>query len=77
VFWPRDLLPQEFPDCAIYSIAYDYLTQDKAYLDINGQENHHVLALTLKLASTPVNERAPIVFIAHGLAGINVEQVTN
>jgi hypothetical protein len=71
VFWLRDLLPKEFPHCAIYSCGHYASSSDLSHsrcwelaYDIS---NH--------LKRTPLQERAPIVFIANSTGGIILERV--
>ncbi|KAF1988741.1 hypothetical protein K402DRAFT_19116 [Aulographum hederae CBS 113979] len=69
VFWLRDLLPQEFPHCAIYSVGYG--PQDAKFTRYGNFAQH----FDQHLKSTPLDERAPTVFIAHGMGGNVLKRV--
>ena len=69
--WLQRLLSQEFLGCAIYSADYKYQDipaplVDAAYLYADVKAH---------LRSTPFDERAPIVFVAHGLDSVVVKRV--
>ena len=70
LFWLQDLLPDEFPHCAIHSVGYsepwyDLLDELKGVYDRVAEH----------LRSTPFDERAPIVFVAHSLGGVLLKHV--
>ena len=66
VFWLQDLLPEDFPHCAIYSVRHD---------DAFFCESNFRLLMEEHLKCTPLDQRSPIVFIAHSLGGAYLKHV--
>lgn len=73
MFWLQDLLPHEFPNCAIYSVGHE----DQPFEFDGPAETRDFIYQEIKshLNSTPLDERAPIVFVAHSLGGVSLKRV--
>ena len=72
MFWLQDLLPERFPDCAVYSVGNEDAHDDGPMAEWWLSETTGLLS---HLQSTPLAERTPILFIAHGFGGIYLEMV--
>ncbi|TID16913.1 hypothetical protein E2P81_ATG09471 [Venturia nashicola] len=59
VFWLRDLLPKKFPDCEICSIGWQRWPSGTNMI-ANDISEH--------MRRTPIDRKAPIVFIVHGIS---------
>jgi hypothetical protein len=60
IFWPRDLLPREFPDCEISCVAWPPDLSEDAVIKIA----HNIQQFVV---NTAPEKCAPIVFIVHSL----------
>lgn len=72
IFWIRDLLPDDLPQCRILTFGFDCDVPDAYYLlhrTLDHQASALLLALENKRAQFECRTR-PIVFVAHGLGGI-------
>ena len=69
-FWLWDVLPTEFPHCAVYSIAYN----DPKWSGY-GPAQEVVDSIRKHFRKTPLVERAPVVFIAYGIGGLYLMEV--
>lgn len=80
VFWPRDLLPRELPDCRVltwgYDVDIDHTFSSASTATIFNQAGNLLTALTDARLSSIERER-PLVFVAHSLGGIVVKDVRN
>ena len=76
VFWPADLIPQDFPRLRVLTYGYDskvtgYYASSKSK---NGIFDHgNSLLNALKRERTNLSNR-PIIFVAHSLGGLVVKQ---
>ena len=76
VFWPADLIPQDFPELRVLTYGYDskvtgYYASSKSKNGIFDHGNSLLNALNRK--RTNLSNR-PIIFIAHSLGGLVVKQ---
>lgn len=79
VFWPRNLLPEDFPQARI--MVYGYDTKVTKYMSAATNQNgvyHHSKDLLHALAREREQEQElhrPLIFIAHSLGGIIVKEM--
>lgn len=78
VFWPRDLLPIEFPNCRIFTWGYD-VNIDNTFSSASTATvfNHagNLLTDLTDVRMKSAERERPLVFIAHSLGGIVVKDV--
>ncbi|KAF2477726.1 TPR-like protein [Lindgomyces ingoldianus] len=71
VFWPRDLLPKDFPNTRILTFGYDAdlvsLTTTGARAKLNFTQHAHDLLVTL---NRELDDEVPIILCAHSLGGV-------
>ncbi|MCJ1405548.1 hypothetical protein MMC11_008776, partial [Xylographa trunciseda] len=76
VFWPRDLLPIEFPQARILTWGYDVQVEQLLSPVSKASLFHHAESLLSDLAmlrNSTTDKSRPIFFIAHSLGGIVVK----
>ena len=76
VFWPRDLLPREFPQARIVTWGYDVQIDDLSGATSKASILHHsesLLADLVMLRESDTAKLKPLIFIAHSLGGIVVK----
>lgn len=76
VFWPRDLLPTEFPQARIITWGYDVQVERLMSSASKASIFHHAENLLLDISSLRKSEderSKPLIFIAHSLGGIVVK----
>lgn len=76
VFWPRDLLPDVFPEARILTWGYDVTLQHMLSPKSKDSVFHHAGVLLSDIGLLRVSasdKKRPLVFIAHSLGGIVVK----
>ena len=77
VRWPKDLLPQDFPDARILSFGYTAVaggdTEDKP-LSISDLSKRLLRVLSINRKQEKATTR-PLIFMAHNIGGIIVKSV--
>jgi hypothetical protein len=77
--WPKDFLPQDIPKARVMTFGYDVDTAKVIDTASNATLRNHGAALIYDLAmdrSDEKAERRPLIFVAHSLGGLVVEQVS-
>ncbi|KAF2195155.1 TPR-like protein [Zopfia rhizophila CBS 207.26] len=71
VFWPRDLLPKDFPEARILTFGYDAdlvtFSSTGARAKLNFTQHAHDLLVTL---NRELDDEVPIILCAHSLGGV-------
>lgn len=62
-FLPRDLLSKDFPQCRIISVGWKWLAGTPRWSQLAN-------SLNSRLCDGELDEKAPIIFIAHGIGGV-------
>ena len=79
IFWPRDLLPLEIPNCRILSWGYDvdidHVLSSASTATIFNHA-HNLLAALTDARMEGQSRTRPLIFIAHSLGGIIVKDVS-
>jgi protein SERAC1 len=78
VFWPEDLLTKDLPTARVMTFGYDADVVGFSKTAGNGTLRDHGKSLTNDLAMRRVRSNSttrPLIFIAHSLGGLVVEQV--
>ncbi|KAL2846060.1 hypothetical protein BJX68DRAFT_241469 [Aspergillus pseudodeflectus] len=84
LFWPRDLLPKDFPNARIlvfsYPARFTYFFPDAGDHDPTTTPGRHTLELRdalTRLRELPESKNRPVIFIAHGLGGLICAQLAS
>lgn len=77
VFWPRDLLPKDFPNARVFTFGYDAdlvsLTSTGQRAKLNFTQHAHELLVTLNLE---FKGDTPVILCAHSLGGVLAKRVS-
>ena len=73
IFWPNDLLPEEYQSARIFTYGYDVMS----YAWDSGRIQDNADAFLADLDASREGSQIPIIFIAHSLGGIVLRDALN